>query len=46
MGFGDIAVMALIVTGALYVLYRSVWKKQGHCPGCDAGWCPTKKMKC
>ncbi len=44
MGFTDIFLMTLIITGALYLLYRSIWKKQGHCPGCDAAACnPTKK---
>ncbi|MEK6743274.1 MAG: FeoB-associated Cys-rich membrane protein [Nitrospirota bacterium] len=42
MGFADVAVMILIITGAFYLLYRSVWKKQGHCSGCDAGTCNAK----
>lgn len=43
MGFVDIIFMVLIVTGALYLLYRSLWKKQGHCPGCDSGTCDAGK---
>ncbi|MFO0751820.1 MAG: FeoB-associated Cys-rich membrane protein [Thermodesulfovibrionales bacterium] len=35
----DVIWMAVIVAGALYLLYRSVWKKKGHCQGCDSGTC-------
>lgn len=45
MSIADIVVMVLIVAGALYLLYRSVWKKQGHCPGCDVSACPSSKSK-
>jgi hypothetical protein len=41
----DIALMAVIIAGAVYLLYRSVWKKKGHCPGCDAGACDIIKKK-
>jgi len=43
MGFVDIILMAVIIAGALYLLYRSLWKKKGHCPGCDSGTCDAKK---
>jgi hypothetical protein len=43
MGFIDIALMIVIAGGALYLLYRSVWKKKGHCQGCDSGSCDVKK---
>ena len=39
MGFVDILLIGLIVGGAIYVLYWSIWKKKGHCPGCDSGAC-------
>jgi hypothetical protein len=42
MGLSDMIWMGLILGGALYLLYRSVWKKQGHCPGCDSGTCAMK----
>lgn len=43
MGFVDIALMVVIIAGAVYLLYRSVWKKKGHCSGCDsAGICKGK----
>jgi hypothetical protein len=42
MGFVDVALMAVIIAGAVYLLYRSLWKKKGHCPGCDSETC-TKK---
>jgi hypothetical protein len=37
MSFVDIALIAAIIAGAVYLLYRSIWKKKGHCPGCDSG---------
>jgi hypothetical protein len=44
MGFVDILLMGLIIAGAVYLLYRSLWKKKGHCQGCDSGTCkPDKK---
>jgi len=45
MGFVDIILMVLIIAGAVYLLYRSVWKKKGCCPGCDSGTCETKGKK-
>ncbi|GAB4251199.1 FeoB-associated Cys-rich membrane protein [Deferrisoma sp.] len=35
----DIAWMIPILAGAGYLFYRSVWKKRGHCQGCDGGGC-------
>lgn len=43
MGFIDIALMIVIAGGALYLLYRSIWKKKGHCQGCDSGHCHGRK---
>lgn len=43
MGSADIIMMVLIVAGALFILYRSLWKKKGHCPGCDSKVCTAKK---
>lgn len=46
MMFMDIVLMVIIIGGALYILYRSVWKKKGHCPGCASGTCDGgKKFK-
>ena len=36
MGFADIALMVLIAAGAVYLLYRSIWKKKGYCHGCSS----------
>lgn len=36
MGFVDIALMVPIVGGAVYLLYRSIWKKGGYCHGCSS----------
>jgi len=35
MGIVDIVLIVVIVGGAAYLLYRSLWKKKGYCPGCD-----------
>jgi hypothetical protein len=43
MGIYDIIWMTTIIAGALYLLYRSVWKKKGHCAGCSAGSCGIEK---
>jgi len=42
MGFVDIALMTVILAGAAYLLYRSVWKKKGHCLCCDSEKCEVK----
>lgn len=36
MGFADIVLMGLIAAGAVYLLYRSIWKKKGYCHGCSS----------
>jgi hypothetical protein len=43
MGLVDIVLMAVIIAGAVYLLYRSIWKKKGHCPGCDSDICDKEK---
>lgn len=43
MGVKDIILMVAIVGAAFYVLYRSVWKKKGHCSGCDGCACDQGK---
>jgi len=43
MGLGDIVLMAVIVSGAVYLLYRPLWKKKGHCAGCSSEACGMKK---
>jgi hypothetical protein len=42
MGFVDILLMGAIIAGAIYILYRSLWKKKGHCAGCDSADCEVK----
>jgi hypothetical protein len=41
MGFVDIVLIVPIVGGAVYLLYRSLWKKKGYCTGCD----PSEKCR-
>jgi hypothetical protein len=36
MGIVDFVLIGLIVTGAVYLLYRSIWKKGGYCHGCSS----------
>jgi len=43
MGIVDVLLMVLIIGGAVYLLYRSIWKKKGHCSGCDMETCDVKK---
>jgi hypothetical protein len=33
----DLLITTLILGAAVWLLYRSVWKKQGHCAGCASG---------
>lgn len=35
MGIGETLLAELIVGGAVFLLYRFLWKNRGHCPGCD-----------
>jgi hypothetical protein len=40
MGPGDLVIAALILAGAAWLLYRSLWKRGGACGGCSsAGAC-------
>ncbi|MFI5294331.1 MAG: FeoB-associated Cys-rich membrane protein [Thermodesulfovibrionales bacterium] len=45
MGLKDVLLMALIIGGAVYLLYRSIWKNKGHCSGCGSETCNLKKTK-
>jgi hypothetical protein len=42
MGASDIIVASVILAGAAYLLYRSLWKKKGHCAGCSGGGCTSR----
>jgi hypothetical protein len=44
MGISDSIIAVIILAGAVYLLYHSVWKKKGHCHGCDDGDCNGKKI--
>jgi hypothetical protein len=45
MGIVDIVLMVMFIGGAVYLLYRSLWKKKGHCSGCSSETCNLKKTK-
>jgi hypothetical protein len=34
MGIADIIIAVVILAGAAFLLFHSVWKKKGHCQGC------------
>lgn len=44
MGCADLMLAAVILGGALWLLYHSLWKRKGHCPGCDGGGCAGKRQ--
>lgn len=44
MGIADAVWLMPILGGAGYLLYRSVWKKQGHCQGCDNAGCSKRSI--
>ncbi|SNB44764.1 FeoB-associated Cys-rich membrane protein [Geobacter sp. DSM 9736] len=44
MGIVDVTIAVIIVAGAGYLLYHSLWKKKGHCTGSGCGGsCATGK---
>lgn len=43
MGLSDIILMILIVGGAVWLLYRSLWKKKGCCGDSGCGGCSGRK---
>lgn len=43
MGATDLIIMVTILAGAAYLLYRSLWKKKGHCQGCSDHGCGNRK---
>jgi len=43
MGLKDLLIAGVILIGAAYLLYRSLWKKKGHCQGCSDGSCSGKR---
>lgn len=45
MGTADFVWMALILAAVGYLLYHSLWKKKGHCSGCDACSCTFDQQK-
>ncbi|MFZ5799071.1 MAG: FeoB-associated Cys-rich membrane protein [Thermodesulfobacteriota bacterium] len=45
MGPADLIWMVILIGGALYILYRSLWKKRGYCHGCPSQTCHGKKRK-
>ncbi|AEB08227.1 hypothetical protein [Desulfobacca acetoxidans] len=44
MAWLEILLIAAIIGGALFTLYRYFWQKQGRCPGCNSETCPSKQM--
>ncbi|HXE98234.1 MAG TPA: FeoB-associated Cys-rich membrane protein [Dongiaceae bacterium] len=42
MGISDMFIAAVILGGAFWLLYHSLWKKKGHCQGGCSGSCGKK----
>ncbi|MDO9307534.1 MAG: FeoB-associated Cys-rich membrane protein [Deltaproteobacteria bacterium] len=42
MGVFDGILATLILAGAFWLLYHSLWKRQGHCRGCERSVCDKK----
>ncbi|GFO59874.1 hypothetical protein GMLC_30060 [Geomonas limicola] len=42
MGISDMIIATVILAGASYLLYHSLWKKKGHCHGSCDGSCHKK----
>lgn len=45
MSWTDILLAGVLIIGALYLLYRSIWKKQGFCQGCYAHNCGVRQQR-
>jgi len=44
MGAFDIVLITMILGGAFWLLYRSLWKKRGCCSGFDCRGCNGQKQ--
>jgi len=42
MGVFDIFLMSVILGGAFWLLYHSLWKKKGCCQGCNGEACSKR----
>jgi len=42
MSWTDLLLAGGLIIGSIYLLYRSVWKRKGFCPGCDSRACSIK----
>ena len=45
MNWTDVLLAGAIVLGAVYLIYRSLWKKPGYCPGCDSRTCGSRPQR-
>ncbi len=45
MSWTDALLAGAILIGAVYLLYRSIWKKRGYCIGCEAHNCGVREQK-
>jgi len=43
MGISDLIIAGVILAGACYLLYISLWKKKGHCSGSGCSGSCSKK---
>ncbi|WP_041448590.1 hypothetical protein [Anaeromyxobacter sp. Fw109-5] len=42
MGLADAVIAALVLAGAAFLLYRSLFKGKGPCHGCSSGGCGAR----
>jgi hypothetical protein len=45
MRFVDVITTIVILAGAVFLLYRSIWKKNGSCHGCANGACRAPRRE-
>jgi hypothetical protein len=45
MGFADFVTASVVLAGAVFLLYRSIWKKGGSCHGCSNGACRSPQRE-
>lgn len=45
MGFVDLIWLSAILAGSGWLIYRSLWKKKGHCQSGCGGQCDGKEKR-
>ncbi|MGR5149750.1 FeoB-associated Cys-rich membrane protein [Photobacterium alginatilyticum] len=45
-GWGDLAIVGLVIIVALFYLYIRLWKNKGRCDGCNRCGKPARQPQC